>query len=128
MVKTYLDKSPINGIGLFANQFIEKGTIIWKFTIFVDRTYSKHIVVNMEECDMKDFIKKYSYLDNDTWPHYVLCVDDARFMNHAENSNTSNGENKTTIANRDIEIGEEITCNYFEIDDEANEKLHRRVE
>jgi SET domain-containing protein len=126
-VKTYLDNSTINGIGLFANQFIEKGTLIWKFTIFVDRTFSKHVVENMPESDMKEFIMKYSYLDNDSFPHYVLCVDDARFMNHAKKPNTSNGEGKTTIANRDIMEGEELTCNYYEIDDDAKRKLSPKI-
>jgi len=31
LVKTYLDKSKIRGIGLFADEFIPKGTLIWKF-------------------------------------------------------------------------------------------------
>jgi SET domain-containing protein len=123
-IKTYIDKSSINGIGLFAAEAISKGTLIWEFTDFLDRTYSIHVVKNMPESDTKNFILKYAYLDKDIGiPQYVLCVDDARFMNHAENSNTANGENRTTIASRDIEIGEEITCNYYEIDDAAQDKL-----
>jgi SET domain-containing protein len=123
LVKTYIGQSSINGMGLFADQFIPKGTVIWQFTNFLDRTYSKHVVEDMPESELKTFIKKYCYLDEDSWPHYVLCVDDARFMNHSDDPNTSNGENKTTVANRDIQVSEEITCNYHEIDDDAKNKL-----
>lgn len=120
LVPTYLDKSPINGIGLFALTFIPKRTVIWEYTNFLDRTYSKYVVENMPESNLKNFVKKYCYLDDGSWPVYVLCVDDARFMNHSIDPNTSNGEGWTTVANRDIQIGEEITCNYYEIDDAAS--------
>src|SRR5436190_11539229 len=32
LVKTYLDKSPISGIGLFAAEPIEEGTLVWKLS------------------------------------------------------------------------------------------------
>lgn len=112
LVKTYLDKSSINGIGLFANQFIPKGTLIWDLDLNFDGIFYWP--------NDSEFLKKYCYRDGDK---YVLCVDDARFMNHSDTPNTSNGTNHETIANRDIEIGEEITCNYYEIDDDAKNKL-----
>jgi SET domain-containing protein len=122
-VQTYIDKSTIKGVGVFAAEKIPKGTLIWEFTDFVDIYYSKHVVENMKEGDVKTFLKKYCYLDEDSWQHYVLCVDNARFMNHSDDSNTENFE-RSTVAKRDIAIGEEITCNYYESDDAANEKLN----
>lgn len=110
-VKTYLDKSPINGIGLFAAEFIKKDSLVWDFDGEIDRIFSHN--------HNNSFIKKYSYMDNG-W--YILCVDDARFMNHSKEPNTINGSRHETIACRDIQIGEEITCDYFEIDDSAIEK------
>ena len=32
LVKTSIEDSPINGKGLFAGEFIPKGTIIWEFS------------------------------------------------------------------------------------------------
>ena len=57
----------------------------------------------------------------------VLCADDARFMNHSDRPNTHSGTDErgyvTTIASRDIRAGEEITCDYYEFDTDAEEKL-----
>jgi hypothetical protein len=53
---------------------------------------------------------------------YVLCGDDARFLNHSENPNCfdfySGEEQDITVAERDIYLGEELTCNYalFDLD------------
>lgn len=123
-VKTYIDKSPINGIGLFSETFIPKGTVVWDFTEHIDLMYSKHVVDNMKDNPIKQFLKRYSYLDGDMgMPQYVLCVDDARFMNHSDHPNTTNGQGHKTIASRDILTGEEITCDYYEIDDDAKSKF-----
>ena len=40
LVKTYLDKSPIHGIGVFAAERIPKGTKIWRFVDGFDRCYT----------------------------------------------------------------------------------------
>jgi SET domain-containing protein len=52
-------------------------------------------------------------------PHYdlnahvvVLCGDNARYMNHSDQSNTGNGDHETTVALRGIQVGEELTDNY----------------
>lgn len=111
-------------MGLFADQFIPKGTVIWRFNPDLDRIYPKSLIKNSEDSFLISFLKKYCYLDEDKkTPCYVLCVDDARFMNHADDSNTSNGDGDQTISNRDIYRGEEITCNYYEIDDDAENKF-----
>lgn len=127
-VKTYLDKSPINGIGLFSNQDISKGDIIWNYDGMIDQSYSKRDVLNMKDKSLKDFLKKYAYLDNSIGQgFYILCVDDARFMNHSTEPNTINGEGHATIASRDIIAGEELTCDYYEIDDDAKTKLSPKI-
>ncbi len=41
LVKTHLGKSKINGIGLFADEFISKGKVIWKFTPGFDFVLTK---------------------------------------------------------------------------------------
>ena len=37
VIDAYLDKSPIQGLGVFAKQPIAKGTVIWKFDPRFDR-------------------------------------------------------------------------------------------
>ena len=36
LVKTYLDKSLIHGVGVFADEFIKKGTLMWEFNPLID--------------------------------------------------------------------------------------------
>ena len=38
-IKTYLDRSLIHGIGLFTNQEIMAGSIVWEFNPAVDLVY-----------------------------------------------------------------------------------------
>lgn len=116
IVKTYIDKSTIQGIGLFAEEFIPKGTIIWKFHEGFDLRYDFNWFNNKKwdfpESIRKDF-EKYAFGIGDT---IIYCCDNAKFANHSNNSNTISNL-FVQIAKQDIQIGEEITCNYKEIDD-----------
>lgn len=113
-VKTYLSESKINGTGLFADEFIPKGTLIWTLS-------GADVVLNQSQVDClfkieKKFLDKYAYRNKGL---YYLCSDDARFMNHSDNANTDDNTN-STIAIKDINQGEEITCNYATFDDDFN--------
>jgi SET domain-containing protein len=132
MLKVKIKNSGIHGLGLFADKFIPKGTIVWKRDFVLDISIPKKEVVYFDEVE-KNSILHYSYLDfND---NYVLCADDARFMNHSDNPNLesqlisgdplSDISNWADIASKDIEIGEEITCDYTKFDLDSKEKLKR---
>ena len=60
LVKTYLDKSAIHGLGVFAGQFIRKGTKIWRYVEGFDRAYSPKQFARLPK-PAKDFIQKYGY-------------------------------------------------------------------
>lgn len=115
-VKTILDKSSIEGIGLFAAQFIPKGATIWSFHEGFDVRVTKEIISRLPNPAQEAFLK-YAYLNDETGK-YVYCSDDARFFNHSETPNTCDAESPDgdedglTIASRDIFLGEEITCDY----------------
>lgn len=108
LVKTKILASEINGIGLFADQFIEKGTIIFQedeYTITVQQNEFE----NLPEIQ-KQFFEHYGYKQSGV---YKCSIDDDRFMNHSNCPNTDDGfYPDKTIAARDIERGEEITCDY----------------
>lgn len=120
LVKTTLNVSEIHGIGLFADEFIREGTIIWKFNRLIDLRFSEAEVEQLSP-DSREQIRKYSYREKHTGL-YVLCGDDARFFNHSENPNCfdifHNEEEDLTVARRDIFAGEELTCDYalFDLD------------
>lgn len=113
LVKTKIGLSNIAGIGLFAAQFIPKGTIVWRFNEKLDSMWSKEDIDTLSDESKKQF-HNYAYLDI-KHNKYLLCGDDARFFNHSDNANCTDSYDTNfdeTIANKDIEEGEEITCNY----------------
>jgi len=117
-VKTSVKTSGIQGFGLFAEERIPKGTVVWKFDPKWDFVFREE-EVNIMPGFQKAFLMTYAYL-SPLYKKYVLCGDDARFMNHSSiNDNISTKEfegDENGIANRDIEIGEELLINYKTFD------------
>jgi SET domain-containing protein len=112
-VRTRIAQSPIHGIGLFADEPISAGTVIWAYSPKFDLSF------NPEDLDSlappaRDLISKYAYFEAAV-DAFVLCGDDARFMNHSDSPNTSEVAGPRTIAARDIAAGEELTCDYAEL-------------
>jgi SET domain-containing protein len=118
LVKTKLDLSGIHGIGLFADEFIPKDTVIWKFNALIDLRCSEEEIQKLSR-DSRRQIEKYSYREKHSGL-YVLCGDDARFFNHSTTPNCfdyyRNEEEDLTVALRDIYPGEELTCDYAQFD------------
>ncbi len=116
LVKTRLGLSSIHGIGLFADEDIAKGTRIWEFTPGFDLQIPKDQFYRIPEASRQDFLK-YSYTSINNG-HFILCCDDARFFNHSENPNVQDipgsdpMDEGVTIASRNIQRGEELTCDY----------------
>ncbi len=111
LVNTYLDKSAIHGLGVFAGQFIRKGTKIWRFVEGFDRFYSPKQFARLPK-PARDFIKFHGYrVDGEI----LLTVDHDRHMNHADEPNTYLKAGYA-IARRNIRKGEEITNDYREFD------------
>lgn len=111
LVKTKLQQSPISGIGLFADEIIKKGTIVWKYNPVIDILLNKIQIDELPVVVQKQ-VNNYAYFDN-VFNGYVLCGDDARFFNHSDNPNCDDTPpSEVTIAVCDIMPGEELTCNY----------------
>ena len=108
-VKTKIKSSEVNGIGLFADQFIPSGTVTWMY----DHGYDPHFT--MDQFDTlpeftKETILTHGYFDHDL-KLYILCSDDQRFINHSNNPNVFSAPTQD-VASCDIQPGEELTCNY----------------
>ena len=118
-VKASAKPSKIHGMGLFADERIPKGTTTWKFDPAFDVVYDPAEVEKMPE-QKKESIDFYAYLSNKTGK-YIYSPDDSRFTNHSKNNNIDNVEmagevELCGVANRDIEIGEELLVNYQKLD------------
>ena len=126
IVKTYIKQSQIEGIGLFAGEFIKKGSIIWRFRQGFDMIMSSEVFNTLPQIG-KEAIIHNMYFSKDQNVH-ILMPDDARFFNHSKNPNTETipddeGQiEQMTVASRDIQLDEEITCNYFEFDLDTQNK------
>lgn len=133
LIKTKLGLSKIHGIGLFADQFIPKGTPIWKFKRGFDLKYTDEELNQLAEPARDQFLHySYSYKEADQ-KKYVVCADDYRFLNHFNNPNTINieveGEEEgIDIASCDIQSGEELTCDCREFDEDCRQNLKRGLE
>ena len=107
LVKTYLDRSRIHGMGVFADEYIRKGRKVWRFAEGFDRAWSPQEYAKLPKA-AKDFIQCYGYrVDGEI----LLTVDNDRHLNHSENANT-HWRSGHIVARRDIAKGEEITNNY----------------
>jgi uncharacterized protein len=127
LVKTKLDISRIQGIGLFADETIAGGTLIWKFNRLIDLIFTEEQIEELA-LHAREQIKKYSYRDIHS-ELYVLCGDDARFFNHSENPNCldtyeSSEKEGITFASRHIAAGEELTCDYGLFDLDFDSRLY----
>lgn len=112
LVNARCGRSRIHGIGLIAREFIRAGTIIWQFQPGFDVAITKCAVHELSECAHSQLLY-YAYFDLQR-KMYVLSSDDDRFTNHSDDPNTRIlGDHM--IAARDIQIDDEITCDYREL-------------
>lgn len=109
-VFTKVAPSGIHGLGLFADQLIPAGTVIWKDEPALDVRYRLDYILSLSEPEQK-MLATYCYEDQAKPGHYILCGDGARHYNHSDTPNTL-GDGDCDIAARDIHPGEEITTDY----------------
>ena len=129
VVKTKVKRSKIHGRGLFANQNIKKGQVIWIFSPSLDKKFSGERLSQLSPSVQKH-VKYYSYLNDKD--EFVLCGDDAKYMNHSDNPNTEDiltlwnrflGREAITIASQEIKRGEELTSKYLRFNKKGRARL-----
>lgn len=121
-VKTKLSESKIHGIGVFAAEFIKKGTLVWKFDPRIDKVLTKSDLENLALIN-KEFVLHYSYLTNNV---FVLAGDNGMFVNHSLRPNLIGEDSADGYgicrALKDINVGEELTQDYSEFDENFNNR------
>jgi len=111
LVKTYLARSTIHGLGVFAGEYIRKGTKVWRFVDGFDRAYSPKAFARLPKA-ARDYIKHHGYrVDGEI----LLTVDHDHHINHSEDPNTY-WRNGYIVARRSIRKGQEITNDYYDFD------------
>lgn len=125
LVSATVKPSSIHGLGCFANEKVMKGQVVWRFD---ERLDQRLLAANLAALPQaaQDFVRMYAYRElyrgQDV---YTLCGDHARHMNHSDQANllSAGDDLDIDVAIRDIEIGEELTCNYNEFDLDILHKL-----
>jgi SET domain-containing protein len=120
LVKNHVRSSGIQGLGMFADEDIPKGTLFWEFQPGLDMVFTKEEFTALP-AQAQATIRHYGYLDKGT-EKWMLGFDNDRFMNHSENPNVTDLGGQVIIA-RDIAAGEEITCDYRVFDADWEWKL-----
>ncbi len=116
MVSTYLAPSAIEGLGVFAGEFIERGRLVWSLNPLFDISIRESEIEGLPQ-HMQDFIKRYTWTYLKMPGVVFLEGDYGKFMNHSLTPNTDFRVFDKGYALTDIAQGEEITCNYHECDD-----------
>lgn len=119
-IKTKLGNSEIHGIGVFADEFISKGTLIWKYQKYFDTTISDEEFERLPKLT-QDFLLFYGYYNKEEGG-YVLCGDNARFTNHSKKPMMQMVNITDSISIQDINMGDEITEDYEFFDEKCNLK------
>ncbi|MEX2233911.1 MAG: SET domain-containing protein [Cyclobacteriaceae bacterium] len=96
------------GYGVVALKPIPQGTITWAIDK-LDRTFSPEQVKGMDQL-YQQVLDKYTYRNSEG--NYILCWDNARFVNHSSRANCLTTAYEFEIAIRDIAAGEELTDDY----------------
>ena len=111
LVDTYLEKSPIQGMGVFSKRDIPKGEVVWRLDLRFDRLIEVDVYESTTG-SVKDYLDRYAYPRRSDPRFIVFEADDARYMNHSDDPNCDFADGDTAFAVRDIAAGEELTCNY----------------
>jgi uncharacterized protein len=118
LIKTKVLPSRIHGLGLFADEFIPKGTIVWKFLPGFDQRFTHEQISGFPSIVQKYLARHASFRKSNL---YLLCADEGNYFNHSDAPNVHSVEYEGELempvyALRDIHPGEELTEDYGEYD------------
>jgi uncharacterized protein len=98
------------GDGVFATQRIPRGTIVWAQDRF-DRVLEPAEIEALDRA-LRELVFHYAHVDAKR--NYVLCWDAGKLMNHSCDPAVRGIGSWMQVARRELEEGEEITCDYAE--------------
>lgn len=109
--RTSVKPSSISGLGLFSEEHIPSGTVVWMHHDAVDIRVDEGNWTDLPEHVVNRLLRG-SWVCKRTGTRWTALDDDSR-INHSEDPNIRylNGR---MIAVRDIAVGEEITADYRE--------------
>lgn len=116
-IKYKLDKSPLHGIGLFTNEDLIKGQIVYTASPLLDANLTQEQFDNLDEKEKQE-IKYWGFWDNQNQVWHV-DFDNSKFINHSfvpTLTQVSDHPEAYLITTRDVSKNEELTQNYLEFE------------
>lgn len=124
-IKYKLNRSDKHGIGLFADEDVKSGTLIYSASPLLDLNISQEEFDSLDEKEKAEVLW-WGFFDEPSQKWHV-DFDVSKFINHSYDANVTQDESREDaylIAKGDIKKGEEITQNYLEF--ESQQDLGRR--
>ena len=115
LIDTYLDKSKIQGVGVFAKENIKKGQLIKEVRPDFEIEFNKDNLPKMPLALAK-LIDTHAYERELGSKILVMGIDNEKYLNHSNNPSV----NDNGIALKNIKIGDEITIDYKNFDVNIN--------
>ena len=115
LINTYLDKSKIQGVGVFSIEDIKKGHKIQEERSNFQMEFDKNNLPSMPLA-FANFLETHSYQKYLHPDMLILQLDNSKYINHSKNPNL----NHDGFAIKDINIGDEITIDYRDFGDNIN--------
>ncbi len=110
--------SSSHGYGLFANEFIPKGTVWWRATesnvLLINHDQYRTLAGSTLAESVQGFLESihtYCFYERE-YDSLVLILDETRHINHSFSANAGGGQPMQSIALEDIQAGEEILEDY----------------
>jgi hypothetical protein len=110
------------GLGLFTKQFIPRGTEVWRshvgtnMLMFDGEAHFREYLNKLPAREEREASVTHSYCVHGEI--IMLILDAGKYMNHSDSPNTFSNETRIdrdcSISTRDIQAGEELTCDYSE--------------
>ena len=117
--------SKTHGIGLFADQDIKAGGLIYSPSPLLDVDITQEEFESLTSNEQRE-VKYYGYWNKKTEKWHV-AFDAIRILNHgpADVANVTQDEDMVMTAKRDIQLGEELLQDYVEIYPDGSEHFDR---
>lgn len=124
-IKYKLDNSGLHGVGLFTDENLSKGQLVYTESPLLDVNISQEQFNSLSAKEQKE-IKWWGFKvpDEDIWH---VDFDVSKFINHSKDGTVTQDpdhKNAYLVTTRDIKSGEELTQNYLEF--ESEEDLKKR--
>lgn len=120
-----LKASDLHGVGLFTDQPLQKGTLVYTASPLLDVNITQEQFDTLSQKE-KDEILWWGFFDEPSQLWHV-DFDVSKFINHSYDptlTQAAGHDDAYLIATKDIDAGEELTQNYLEF--ESSEDLQRR--